>query len=145
LIRLHDIRRIEPKAPDVTLGGIYLQEIVMDKTTVALIGAAAALSAGPALSAVPSGEPAIPVAASYAELLAPIPNAVERLRMAEAEAQTQQPQLIEAQYVTHHHHHHHHHHHNRRWYLSNGYYWHNGGWALRPRAHHHHHHHHNHY
>jgi hypothetical protein len=112
----------------------------MDSKTATLIGAAAALTASPTLAAVDHA-PAVPVAASYAELLTPIPNAVERLRLADAEAQAQPPQLIEAQYRAHHHHHHHHHHHNRRWYMRNGYFWNNGAWVLRPRPHHHHHHH----
>jgi hypothetical protein len=87
----------------------------------------------------PADAPAVPVAASYAELLQPIPNAVERLRAADAEADARPARLIEAQYVAHHHHHHHHH--NRGWYLKNGYVWLGGAWVLRP--HHHHHHHHN--
>jgi hypothetical protein len=106
-----------------------------------LLGAAVALTAAPALATPADQAPAIPVAASYAELLTPIPNAVERLKLADAEAQAQQPRLIEAQFIVPHHHHHHHHH-NRRWYLQNGYYWNNGAWILRPRPHHHHHHHH---
>jgi hypothetical protein len=115
----------------------------MDSKTATLIGAAAALTASPTLAAVDQA-PAVPVAASYAELLTPIPNAVERLKLADAEARAQPPQLIEAQYRAHHHHHHHHHH-NRRWYMRNGYFWNNGAWVLRPRPHHHHHHHHSHY
>jgi hypothetical protein len=112
----------------------------------ATLAGAAALAAVPALaSAAPQApDPAVPVAASYAELLSPIPNASERLRIADAQEQAAQPQLIEAQYVAHHHHHHHHHHvYRRAWYLSHGYFWSGGRWALRPR--HHHHHHHNHY
>jgi len=108
----------------------------MDSKTATALGAAMVLAAATAQAS------AVPVAASYAELLTPIPNAVERLRQADAEAQAQPPQLIEAQYMAHHHHHHHHHH-SRRWYLRNGYVWYNGAWALRPRPHHHHHHHHN--
>ncbi len=114
----------------------------MDSKTATLLAAAAALTAGPALATPAAQARAIPVAASYAELLTPIPNAVERLQLADAEVQA--PRLIEAQYMAHHHHHHHHHH-NRRWYRQNGYYWNNGAWLLRPRPHHHHHHHHNHY
>ncbi len=116
----------------------------MDPKTATLLGAAVALTAAPALAAPADHAPAVPVASSYAELLTPIPNAVERLRMAEAEAQAQPPQLIEAQYMAHHHHHHHHHH-SRRWYMRHGYYWNNGAWGLRPRPHHHHHHHHYHH
>jgi hypothetical protein len=118
----------------------------MDRKTTTLLGTAAALAAAPGLAAAPQAmQPAVPVAASYAELLEPIPNAVERLQLADTESAAQPPRLILAQYapapgpVAHHHHHHHHH--NRRWYLANGYYWHGGAWVLRPVHHHHHHHH----
>ncbi len=114
----------------------------MDRKTATLLGAGAALVAGPALASQAAEAPAVPIAASYAELLAPIPNAVERLRTADAEALAQPPKLIEAQYVAHHHHHHHHH--SRRWYMRNGYVWSGGAWIIRPVAHHHHHHHHHH-
>lgn len=118
----------------------------MDRKTALILGAAAALTAAPALAAPHAERSAVPVAASYAELLTPVPNALERLKASDAEAMAQQPQLIEAQYyqrpVAHHHHHHHH---NRRWYMRNGYVWSNGGWILRPRPHHHHHHHHSNY
>ncbi|HEY3796777.1 MAG TPA: hypothetical protein VGL58_00355 [Caulobacteraceae bacterium] len=113
----------------------------MVKKTATLVGAAA-LVAGPALAAAPPpSEPAVPVASSYAELLAPVPNAVARLRLADAAQETTPaPQLIQAQY--HHHHHHHHSHYTRSWYMSHGYSWFGGRWVLRP-VHHHHHHHHN--
>jgi hypothetical protein len=118
----------------------------MDRKTATLLGAAAAFAAGPTLAAPPAHAPAVPVAGSYAELLTPIPNAVERLKVSDAEWDARQPQLIKAQYagpVDHHHHHHHHqqNRHSRRWYLAHGYVWSNGGWILRPRHHHHHHHH----
>jgi G3E family GTPase len=97
----------------------------MDKTT--SLGVAAAISA---LVALP--------AASYADLLEPIPNAVERLKIADAQ-EAPQARLIEAQYapaeppvVAHHHHHHHHHH----WRRHRRHYYHH---------HHHHHHHHSSY
>jgi len=63
-------------------------------------------------------------AQSYAELLQPIPNATEQLKIADMQAARVEPRLIEAQYATDHHHHHyrrhrrhtqpqpHHHHHN---------------------------------
>jgi hypothetical protein len=115
----------------------------MDRKTATLIGAAAAFATGPALAAPVADGPVTPVASSYAELLTPIPNAVERLRI--ADSQSEPPaELIKAQYVAaaHHHHHHHHHHHNRAWYMAHGYYWHGGAWVIRPAHHHHHHHHH---
>lgn len=117
----------------------------MDSKTATLLGAAVALAAGLALAETAAETPAAPVASSYAELLTPIPNAVERLKLSDAYWQAQQPKLIPVQYAAdHHHHHHHHHHHSRRWYLRNGYTFNNGIWALLPRPHHHHHHHHHH-
>jgi hypothetical protein len=107
--------------------------------TVTLVGAAAALAAGPAL-ATPPATAATPVASSYAELLQPIPNAVERLQASDAEMAAAPAQLIPAQYAVHHHHHHHH---ARRWYMQHGYSWYGGAWVIRPRVHHHHHHHQN--
>ena len=117
----------------------------MKRKTTTLVGASIALAAGSALAAAPAAQTsALPVASSYAELLQPIPNAVERLQAANAQADAQPPRLIEAQYVAHHHHHHHHNRHNRAWYLHNGYAWIGGAWVLHPRRdHHHHHHHHN--
>lgn len=104
------------------------------------------IGAAPASASV---EPVRMQAESYAELLQPIANASEQLRIADMQAAQAEPRLIEAQYYpdaqNHHHHHHHHSHHNRRWYLRNGYYWYNGGWVLRPRRNYHHHHHHHHH
>lgn len=113
---------------------------------IATLAGAAALAAAPVIAgATPQAapEPAVPAAATYAELLSPIPNASERLRIADAQSEAAQPQLIEAQYVNQHHHHHHHTHYNRAWYLAHGYYFHGGRWVIRPRPHHHHHHNHN--
>jgi len=117
----------------------------MDPKTTSLVAAAAALTAAPALAATPPA-PAPLVATSYAELLQPVPNALERLRAADAEdAANPAPRLIRVQGVAHHHHHHHHHHHSRRWYRAHGYVFLNGAWVVRPVAHHHHHHHHHHH
>jgi hypothetical protein len=112
----------------------------MDGKTATMIGAAA-LAVSPGLASAAQAS-AVPAAASYADLLEPIPNAVERLKAADQEAAARPPMLIEAQYVAHHHHHHHHHH-VRAWYLQHGYGWFGGRWVLHPRRHHHHHHHHN--
>lgn len=118
----------------------------MDAKIVTLATATAALAAGPALAgqgvAAPQA-PAVPVAASYAELLEPIPNAVERLQVSDAQAAERPAALIPVQWRTYYDHHHHHH--NRRWYMSRGYVWSGRGWVLRPRYHHHHHHHHSNY
>jgi hypothetical protein len=115
-----------------------------------------ALVAGPALSSAAAAQtPAAPAAQSYAELLEPIPNAAERLRLDDQQAAQRPARLIEAQWGGWRHHHHHHHHHGywggpyyyydygpgpyyQPWgygyYYGPGYY----GW----RHHHHHHHHH---
>ena len=110
----------------------------MDAKTVTLATATAALAAGSAAAA--HTAPATPVAASYAELLQPIPNAVERLQVSDAQAAERPATLIPVQWA----HHHHHHHHTRRWYLTHGYIWSGGAWIIRPRPHHHHHHNHDH-
>jgi hypothetical protein len=113
----------------------------MSRKTTTFIGAAAALMAGSALAAPVAVEPAIPAASSYADLLQPIPDAVERLKRADAEAAARRPEIVPVQLVVvqdHHHHHHHHHHHARAWYLAHGYYWHGGAWVVRPVHHHHH-------
>jgi len=115
----------------------------MDAKTATLATATAALAAGPALAgqSLASPEaPAIPVAASYAELLEPMPNAMERLQLSDAQAAERPAALIPVQWAAHHHHHHH----TRRWYLSHGYMWSGGAWIVRPRAHHHYHHNHDH-
>jgi len=115
----------------------------MDKTALGVVGAISSLVALPTLAGAAATEPPIPPAHSYADLLDPIPNAVERLRLADAQEAAAQPRLIEAQYWRHHHHHHHHNHYrSRSWYLRHGYYWWGGSWMFghRPYFHHHHHH-----
>ena len=109
----------------------------MESKTAMMVGAAAALVAGPVLGAPPAVRaPSIPVATSYAELLQPIPDAVERLKLSDAEAAARPPELILAQWVDRNQHHHHH---SNEWYRQNGYYWNGAAWALRPAPHHHHH------
>ena len=103
----------------------------MDKKLIGLVGAVAALLPT-AASAAPTLAPQDLNAGSYADLLAPIPNAVEKLKASNALLQEENGAKIEmAQYYYRHHHHHHrflprfyrhHHHHFFR--------------------HHHHHHHH---
>jgi len=113
----------------------------MNRKTATMVGAAAALATTPALGGqAVAREAPVPVAMTYADLLKPIPNAVERLQLADAEDQAAPPRLIPAQYNAHHHHHHHHHHHSRRWYLTHGYIWSGGAWIIRPVDPHHHHH-----
>jgi hypothetical protein len=140
------------------------------------VGLVTALATAPAFGAVASPAPstAVPEAKSYADLLEPIPNAVERLRASDAEEMARPPRLIQAQYHDHHHHNHHdhhHHHHHNSWgsyyadpYYSGSYYYgtpyyynspyyqypyYNQGYYY-PRGryynrHHHHHHHHHHH
>ncbi len=111
----------------------------MEKTTVGLLGAVAGLAAvGSAQAAdAPAHNPSEALhAASYADLLAPIPNAVALMKADDA-VRTQVPaagyagdvELVDGYYYNpytpnYHHHHHHHHHHHQAYY------------------HHHHHHHH---
>ena len=121
----------------------------MTGKTLSLI-TAAALAAGPAAahaSDIVAGP--IPLAHSYADLLEPIPNALERLKAADSQAASEEGRLVEAQYSPQGpgpaYHHHHHHHHSRRWYMRHGYFWNGGQWMLRPVPHHHHHHHHSSY
>lgn len=136
------------------------------------VGLITALAATPALGAhaAPAQSTGVPEANSYADLLEPIPNAVERLRTSDAAEMARPPRLIQAQYREHHHHHHHDHHHHNSWgsyyvdpYYSGSYYYgtpyynnspyyqypySNQGYDYRQdryyRQHHHHHHHHHH-
>ncbi len=99
----------------------------MDKKLAGLLGAVAGLAAMSSAQAAPNPSEALQ-ATSYADLLAPIPNAAALLKVADA-AQAQEPagdvQLAQYNYYTrepyyqrqyyrHHHHHHHHHHHQYR-------------------------------
>jgi hypothetical protein len=75
-------------------------------------------------------------AQSFAELLAPIPDAQTKLAALDAAPIEENDPVQNVQYYYHHHHHHHHHHHNhwRRRFIPPPWY-----------HHHHHHHHHHHY
>jgi len=101
----------------------------MDKKIAALLGAVAGVATiGSAQAATPSATPS--QAATYADLLAPIPNAVDALKADDAAKTQDQGGFKLAQYPyygygayyggygygyrRHHHHHHHHHHHNYR-------------------------------
>jgi len=108
----------------------------MNRMMAGLLGTVAGLAtmgvAQAAIPPAPSASEALQVS-SYADLLAPVPNAVDLVKLDDA-ARARRPaaegELQLAQYygpppAYHHHHHHHHHHH--------AYY----------RHHHHHHHHHN--
>jgi hypothetical protein len=101
----------------------------MDKSIIGLLSGASALALMGGAQAAPAAvELAVQPAGSFAELLEPIPNAIELLnadnqRAASDPAADEHPIQL-AQYYHHHHHHHYHHHHYR---------------------HHYHHHHHHHY
>ena len=110
----------------------------MDKKIAALLGAVAGVatmgSAQAATGPADNSSDALQ-ASSYADLLAPVPNAVEALKADDARAQEAAAEVQLAQYYPYpypppyyrYRHHHHHHHHA---------YW--------RRYHHHHHHHHHH-
>lgn len=114
----------------------------MDKKIAGLLGGVAAvatMTSAQAATGPAANRSAAPQASSYADLLAPIPNAVELLKAddaarapqpAKAADEVQVAQVYYAPYAPpyasyrHHHHHHHHHSYYRRY------------------SHHHHHHHH---
>lgn len=116
----------------------------MDKKIVGLAGALVAIAA-PA-HATPAA-PTMSRAEAYADLLKPIPNAIEELKTADAASrQPETPRIEPAQYWGGYHHHHHHHH---GYYYGRGYYgpgYYQPGYPYRWRRHHnwyyHHHHHH---
>ncbi len=122
----------------------------MEFKTVSLLGALVGATAGGASAQAASNDsilrPATLAVTSYADLLQPIPNAVEILRAHNAELTRRansEPGGVErvqwsegeGEYDHHHHHHHHHHH---EYYSPPEYY------APPPPVWHHHHHHHHH-
>lgn len=141
------------------LGGFFIQagmnispvlEGIMEKKTAGLLGALAGLAAmGTAQAAI--APPASPAEAlhvsSYADLLAPVPDAVavlkadDALRARMAGDTLNGAQLAQNYYGQQQHHHHHHHHHNQ--YRPPRHHHHHSQYR-RP-AHHHHHHHHQQY
>ena len=115
----------------------------MDKKIAGLLGAVGALaSVGIAQATTNPADPTEALKAqSFADLLEPIPNAMEKLRAVDETESA--PRVQTAQLFIEHHHHHHHHHH--------GYYRGDGprivvtpGFRSRRYYHHHHHHHHHH-
>jgi hypothetical protein len=94
----------------------------MDKKIAGLLGAAAALTAvNSAQAATPASNTAPQPAATYRDLLEPIPNAVALLKDEDSK-KTDAPANGEMRLAQHHHHHHHrwyrryyrHHHHHHR-------------------------------
>jgi hypothetical protein len=124
----------------------------MDRKMATVVGATAALIAGSAATqaATPATDtPAVSAASNYNQLLEPIPNAVERLKVANAQDRAHRAELEKVQFslqlgVPPAYHHHHHHHHSHDWYLRHGYVWFDGRWVTRDFFNHHHHHHHHH-
>jgi len=94
----------------------------MDRKTVGILGVVAGLATvTPGLVQPASASDALK-AASYADLLEPVTNAVELLHAHDMSRQDtrseadQSPRYQPAYYYRRHHHHHHHHHHHRRHY-----------------------------
>ena len=119
----------------------------MDKKIAALLGAAAAVATvgGAQAATQPNAASVALRALSYADLLAPVPNAVEHLKADEI-ARAKSPsrdgvELAKTVIVKHgrsrHHHHHHHHHHGATIGIPGV-----GGVTVGSGNHHHHHHHH---
>jgi hypothetical protein len=103
-------------------------EVTLDKKIAGLLGAAAALGTMSSSQAVPLPAPSEALRAnSYADLLAPIPNAGAMLQVLDRE-QGAAPAEARIQMVSDHHHHF------RRPVI-----------VIKPRRHHHHHHHHHHH
>lgn len=105
----------------------------MDKKIVGLIGTISSLTLIDGVAQAAVGAHPLPVANSYAELLTPIPNAIEQLKVSDALLRAQDGNAARVEKVWHHHHHHwYRHHHHHHWYHHH---------------HHHHwyHHHHHHY
>src|SRR5579864_8913336 len=90
--------------------------MVMERKVAGVIGAIAALGAfSSAQAATPPADPTeVLKAGSFADLLKPIPNALETLRAVDAamparpDDETQMAQYYPQGYYHHHHHHHHH-------------------------------------
>ncbi len=94
----------------------------MDRNVIYVLGAVGALAgAGPANAAAAALDAPSSGAASYADLLQPIPNAVAVLRAEDAAALAAAPDagapVVEnVQFIPHHHHHHHYRRYHRRYY-----------------------------
>lgn len=109
----------------------------MDKKIAGLVGAISALVPLGAVTAPATAAPDGALTAnSYADLLKPIPNAVEQLKASDAVLKQENAAKVEmAQYY---YHHHHHHHFLRRFFHP--YYHHHHHWYHHHHWHHHHHH-----
>lgn len=118
----------------------------MDKKIAGLLGAVAALTSADAAQAAmqPAPNPAETMrAASYADLLTPIPDALALLSADDAaRAQRTAAEGADGVQVAQYHHHHHHHHHRRLLIIRRHHHHHH---HHHFRRHHHHHHHHSQY
>ncbi len=123
----------------------------MDKTKLGMVGAISSLVALPMGADAGAREaPAVEPAQSYADLLQPIPNAVEKLKLSDLQdSAAARPALLQkARWVwvesrRRYRRHRHYYGYTRYYYAPPVYYSYGGGWA--HHHHHHHHHHHNHY
>ena len=124
----------------------------MDKKLAGLIGAASAVAtlsgAQAATAPAQSDIQNVMRADSYADLLAPIPNARAVLEAVDAAAAkipatAKADEAFDSKVAQYFYHDHHHHHHSYRRFYHHHH--HHGYWRPRFRHHHHHHHHHNYY
>ena len=116
----------------------------MDKKIAGLLGAVAALGSVDTTQAAtqPAPNPAETLrAASYADLLTPIPDAVALLNADDAARAQRTAESADGVKVAQYHHHHHHHHHRRLFIIRRHHHHHHHHYR---RYHHHHHHHHHH-
>lgn len=140
----------------------------MRTKTMMLTGAAAIALTGGAVAAPAAMADPIPPAASYADLLEPVPDAMARIHADDAMGSGDARVVPAGINIDIGLGHHHHHHHNARWFREHGYFWNGRVWVQGPppywhnhhsdwyrargyawdgrvwvirRAHHHHHHH----
>jgi hypothetical protein len=122
----------------------------MEKKVAGLLGAVAALGTLNGAQAAPTPNPPDTLKVnSYADLLEPIPNALDVLRQIEDQSPVKpwEDNVKVAQFYHHHHHHGYYHHHHHGYYHHHH---HHGYYRPRiivvpPRRYHHHHHHHGYY
>jgi hypothetical protein len=117
----------------------------MDKKLAGLLGAVGALASLNTAQAAPSSDTTeVLKAGSFADLLKPIPDAMEKLQAIDETGSSPKVRMTQF-FIEHHHHHHHHHHGYYREYeprivVTPGY-----RYGYRGYEHHHHHHHHHHH
>lgn len=108
----------------------------MQHKTMMMTGAAALALAGGTMVAPMANADPIPVAASYADLLEPVPDAMARVHADDARME-QDARMIPAQLgigigINLHDHHHHRQYRSPRWYRSHGYAWNGRVWVIGP-------------